>query len=390
MQLEEINAKLLKKAVAAGNAVLFLGAGSSASSKNSRGERVKLGNALAEMLSVEAGFEYSQEKLPDVLEAVLGSRISDVRFHAILREEYTKVKPSEELSQLFKYSWKRVYTWNIDDAIENVRNSVQLRRYVNGLVDKVSAYDGIEYLQIVHLHGEATKPEHGFIFTPKEYNARLNENRHDWYRQAATDYAADVPIFIGSRLEEPILAAELDRARPSPDAGLGVAFLITPDDFTPLQLASFTARNIVVIKAYLNDFVQWIVSVLGKDIAPLDVIAANNSFASTLSKRIAPTVAEVDTAKAIVLHTWADTKNKADELQGLARKQTARAFLEGQPPTWKLAATNIPVWLTHTSELYEALLNAVSSKDRMFGVRSVRKRKNDCFNAISRKIYARA
>jgi tetratricopeptide (TPR) repeat protein len=365
-QINDANSKLLQKAIKDGNAVLLLGAGTSATSTNPRGEPVKLGRALAAALAEMSGFSYTGEPLPDVLEAVLGTRISHVQFATLLREEYTRIKPSSELSRLFQYSWKRVYTWNVDDAIENVSGSVQLRRYMNGLSDKVSAYEGIEYLQVIHLHGEAIKPEHGFMFTPKDYNARLNQDRHDWYRQAATDYAANIPIFIGSRLEEPILAAELDRARPSLDTHLGIAFLITPDDFTPLQLAGLAARNIVVIKAVLADFIQWLDQTLGSQIAPLTVLEGNSSFISALTARIVPTRLDVETATSIILHTWSDAKNKADDLHDLARTQAARAFLEGQPPTWTIAATDVPVWLTKTNELYKALMQAISARDRVF------------------------
>ncbi|MGR9172248.1 P-loop NTPase [Rhizobium sp. KDH_Rht_773_N] len=365
-EIQDNDSRLLQKAIKDGQAVLLLGAGTSATSKNVKNEPVKLGGALAKTLTEMAGLPYSGEKLPEVLEAVIGSRVSIDQFHNLIRQEYSLLRPSEELSALFQYTWKRVYSWNVDDAIESTKSGVQIRRYINGLSDKVSAYEGVENVQVVHLHGEAVKPEHGFIFSPKEYNARLNENRHDWYRQAASDYAAHVPIFIGSRMEEPILSAELDRARPSADSRLGAAFLITPDEFTPLQLAGFSAKNIIVIKATLADFVDWLRRTIGPQLTPLDVSKTTNSFAVDLATRITPTRAEVDTAQTILLHSWSDTKSKADSLQGLALSQAARSFLEGQPPTWKIAATTVPLWLSQTDHLYRALTAAITAHDRMF------------------------
>ena len=366
LEINDADARLLERAVKEGNAVLLLGAGASANCQNAKGAKVKLGTALAHELAEMSGLPYSNEDLPEVLEAVLGSKISAVQFHDLLRQEYSKVTPSPELIELFKYSWRRVYTWNIDDAVENIRSGVQIPRYFNGLKDKVAVYEGIEYLQIVHLHGEAIKPEHGFIFSQADYNARLNRDQHDWYRQAAADYASNVPIFIGSRLKEPILAAELDRARPNADAQLGRAFVVTPDDFTPLQKAAFEARNIVIVKGYLSDFVKWLDVTVGKEMTPLAVSQTTNSFTNALVSRIRPTRTEVDTANSIILHTWLDTKSKGDELQGLQRRQTARAFLEGAPPTWKLATTDIPVWLKATDALYDALVAAIVAKERMF------------------------
>ena len=111
--------------------------------------------------------------------------LSRAQFSQVLRDEYTRVSPSAELQRLFSYTWRRIYTWNIDDALSNIAHAAQRRKYFNGLSDKVSAQEGHEYLQIVYLHGEAQKPEHGFIFSPSEYNARLNRNDHDWYRELA-------------------------------------------------------------------------------------------------------------------------------------------------------------------------------------------------------------
>jgi hypothetical protein len=225
IHIEEPDARLLLKALNEGECVLVLGAGASATCTSSAGGVVRQGNALAQLIAEKAGLSYHGESLTDVLGGVLGRRLSKEQFHNILRTEYTKVVPSRELSSLLGYTWRRLYTWNVDDAIENIHSSVQRRRYFNGLCDKVMVDEDLEFLHVVHLHGEAIKPEHGFIFSSSEYYDRLNRDTHDWYRAAAVDYVQHVPIFIGSRLNEPILAAELDRARPNPEAGLGLAFL---------------------------------------------------------------------------------------------------------------------------------------------------------------------
>lgn len=364
-ELDDADTKLLGRAVASGDVVLLLGAGTSATSTNARGERVKLGGALGGHLASLAGFEYNKEELPDVIQAVK-SRISTAQLHTVFRDEFTRIRPAKEVSELFQYSWYRMYTWNIDDAFESVPHSVQLRRYYNGLVDRVAIHDGIEYLQVVHLHGEASKPEHGFIFGPAEYNARLNADKHDWYRQAANDYAAHVPVFIGSTLREPILSAELDRARPNADASLGTAFLVTPDKFTSLQRASYKARNIVVVEGTLADFIDWLRKNVGGGITPLEISKQKNSFTDNVATKMTPTRADITTANSILVHSWQNAKIRADELQGLKRQQAARAFLEGEPPTWTIAATDIPVWLSATDALYAAFLSSIEAKDRMF------------------------
>lgn len=363
--IAEHDGNLLRKAITDGNAVLLLGAGTSASSLNAQNQNVKLGKALAAEIANMAGLPYGGEDLPDVIQAVR-PRISQVQLEQLFTREFTRIVPAAELNELFQYSWRRLYTWNIDDAIENVRASVQLRRYYNGLKDRVAMDEGIEFLHVVHLHGEATKPEHGFIFGPSEYNRRLNENKHDWYRQAVTDYSAHVPVFIGSTLKEPILSAELDRARPNNDSSLGTAFLITPDDFTPLQKAAYETRNIVVIQGTLADFIDWLNVNVGHGVTPLQISKDRNSFTDALASRIDPTRSEITTANSILIQTWQDAKKRSDDLRGLKLQKAARAFLEGEPPSWTLAASDVPVWLNATSELYSALSASIAAEDRMF------------------------
>lgn len=213
IDVKEEDARLLLGALDAGEAVLILGAGASATSKLPNGEPVMQAGKLAAVIAEKVGLKYNEETLPDVLGAAIGRRMSEPQFHAILTKEYTGVIPSDDLKQAFQYTWRRVYSWNIDDAVENLKSGVQKRRYYNGMIDKVAVVDGLEYLQFIHLHGDALKPEHGFIFRTSEYTARLIADRHDWYRNLATDYISFTPIFVGSRLKEPILEAELDRAR---------------------------------------------------------------------------------------------------------------------------------------------------------------------------------
>jgi tetratricopeptide (TPR) repeat protein len=367
-KIADEDARLLTKAIEEGEAVLILGAGASATSTLANGDRVKQAWTLSKLLAEKAGLQFADDSLWDVITASIGPRLSEMQYHKILQVEYTGVQPSVELQSLFDYTWRRAYTWNIDDAVENIKGAVQPRRYYNGLSDKVSNKDGLDYLQFIHLHGDALKPEHGFIFSPTEYSRRLNSDRHDWYRQAAADYASYTPVFIGSRLNEPIMAAELDRARPSLGMGLGLAFLVTPDSFTEVQLASFKARNIVVVQATLAGFVEWLRSTSGKKVTPIDVARRVNAFANELSERFAVNAADVETAKSIIIHTWQETKSEADKLGDTALGKAAQNYLEGEPPTWRLSATDVPVWLTATNALFEKLKQAIDVTERVFVV----------------------
>src|SRR5882724_11520811 len=103
----------------AGEVVLILGAGASATSLNSQSKPVKQSGALAATIAERAGLPYEKEKLAEVLTAVRGEILSDPQLNAIYAREYQGIQPSSELNRLFSYTWRRVYTWNIDDALLN-------------------------------------------------------------------------------------------------------------------------------------------------------------------------------------------------------------------------------------------------------------------------------
>ena len=130
--------RFLRRSLERGEVVLILGAGASASSVNRHGDLVPMAPDLANYIAQYCGQEFSDESLSDVLAAMLGQYISNVQLHAILSDLYCSTKPSDELQDLFRYTWKRVYTFNIDDAIEHSRRGVQRRTYYNGLIDRVS------------------------------------------------------------------------------------------------------------------------------------------------------------------------------------------------------------------------------------------------------------
>lgn len=124
-KLEAEDENYLKHSIEIGEAVLVLGAGASATSLNKSNEPVKTALQLAEALTHRAGLPYAGETLTEVLGAVRQNFLSDEQILSILINEYKGVTPSKELEELFNIVWKRLYTWNIDDSLENTKNSAK-------------------------------------------------------------------------------------------------------------------------------------------------------------------------------------------------------------------------------------------------------------------------
>lgn len=368
LSLKDQDKKILLRSIRRGEAVAFLGAGASATSLNKNGNKVMQANALAAKLADMGGFEYQGEDLVTVLTAVLGAKVSRGQLDNLLREEYALCTPSSELKSLMRFSWHRMYTWNLDDTVENYSGGVQRTQVYNGMLDPVVPNENISFLQLVHLHGQALKPEHGYILTEQEYN-EAREKGHEWYRQVATDYVEKTPIFIGSKLAEPILSAELDRARPNNQEGFGVAFLVTPDEFSPITTSSFMQRGIVVVKATLDQFVNFLQRELGKSsISPEETLIERGEFPKELFRKAALSRNDIPVAKYIRVISNGQDGLDLKRFYEEERRERARSFLEGEPPSWELVYSKIPVELNQIKPLYDQLEEAYETDARLLMV----------------------
>lgn len=368
IDLPQHDENILIRAINHGEAALFLGAGASATSLTKGGTNILLGFQLAEKLAVVGGLDYNNESLPSVIAATVGSRISRVQFENILRDEFLQCIPSDELRDLMAFTWARLYTWNLDDTISNCTKRAQRLQVFNGLVDQVAPNKNIAFLQLIHLHGEALKLDHGYIFSESEYNKAISRG-HSWYKQAAADYIEMLPIFVGSKLSEPILSLELDRARPGGTEGLGVAFLVTPDIFTPIQLAEFESRHISVIHGTLADFVGFLKNKISENgSTPASVTSTRGEAGRLLAARGNVTNEDLSVAQHLQVIASANGDVHIQRLSDAGIAQAARLFLEGHPPTWEVVSGDILPVLDQVRALREQLEECYTSDERLFVV----------------------
>lgn len=365
IDIAEEDARFLLKTIREGDATLVLGAGATFGSENARRKPVKMASELAEEIARAAALPYSGESLTDVIGAAK-QFLSDTRLCDIYKAEYRGIRPSEWLEQLFSYTWKRAYTWNIDDAVQNInRRSAQSRRYYNGMSDSVHEREGKEFLQFINLHGEIARPELGLVMSESEYSDMLSKGGHKWYRQAAQDYLAHSPIFIGSKLSEPILKMELQRAMRDASSTQGRAYLVVPDDLTQIQQGNYRNQGIIHIKATLEQFVRWLKTELPSGVSTSDALAAHNIRLPTEGvSRLSP-----DERQA----AWNLKPIKVSQLEASvasatshAKSAAGRKFYRGFAPSWDVAASDIPVWLKATDDLDADLDAAIKRRDRLF------------------------
>jgi hypothetical protein len=300
------------------------------------------------------------------LTAARGEVLSDQQLHTIYAREYQGVQPSPELNRLFSFTWRRLYTWNIDDALLNVSGQAQRRRPYNGMIDKAVELEGPQQLHMVFLHGEVAKPEHGFIMTEAEYWSAIKSEKHYWYQRAAQDYFAFCPVFIGSSLDEPILAAELERVKRDSRSPSGRAFLVTPDVLTPIKRGSLKARGIIHLQGTLKDFADLLQRELSNGWTAKDVVSSASRFTNEALDAL--TRDDLEIARSLKPIKPAEFRNHANALSTAQRAHFARQFLRGFPPNWTIASSNIPVKLEGTASLARELSKAIQGHEKLFVV----------------------
>jgi hypothetical protein len=358
------NAALITAQMQKGNVVLFLGAGVNGGSTNRRQETLANTKQLCEALASEIGENYEGESLSDVALSVEHSLGRD-GLNKVLVNEFRFCTASPAIQQMLKYTWKRVYTWNYDDAVIAIAgNAAQRVEFYNGMRDAVEDVDDPSVLQYIFLHGMITKLDQGIILTEQDYADALQRDNNLWYRKATQDYRGHPVVLIGTSLNEPILAAELERASRSGIGENGLAILITPDKLSGIRRKSFLQRGIVHVEGTIDTFVSWLEKNIGPELTPKQLLERDKFFNEKNIGRFS--AADLRAAHSIRPLIQSVLKDDFDRLGTTTQNATARSFLNGFPPTWMLAASKIPVRLKQVDELKSSMAQWFANDSELF------------------------
>lgn len=332
---------LIKSAYQNGKLVLFLGAGASRSSRSRDGSELLDGWSLAKYLAEEAGWTYTDEPLSTVYGAVrkvLGSQVDEV-----FSKLYQHCSPSSEYLRLAKYPWARVYTTNIDDALEIAfRDKSPQNLNIRNRNDSVENQDNsFERLDLVKLNGSSDRPELGYIFSPQEYG-KSAANIPQWYRELGSDFFQYVFVFIGTKLNEPIFYHQVEHYRSIVKSGVPKSYVITPSA-SPIEIANLSEMNLEHVASGLEEFVNWLEDEITSPPKSLDLAFARNPSLKEMFEKHSRAEKEkyVDLFAGVTLVSRAVLSgSNASETDG-----TIRDFYRGFKPTWRDVIDGVPAEL---------------------------------------------
>ncbi len=328
----------LKEAIEKGNLILFLGAGASKGCTAEGNAKVLDGSALAKELATFGGYEYDEEPLDEVYAAVrakCGSRLNE---H--LERLFRDTEPSTEYKILSSFAWRRIYTLNIDDALETAIRRAKLQKlHIHLSAHAVTDQDNFfGRLDLIKLNGSSDRLQDGVIFSASDY-AKATARSLPWYEQCASDFLRHPILFIGTKLNEPLLKFHIERYKSITGKAPGRCYVITPSA-SDFQKASLAEYNIEHIPGKLADFTTWLNNEFPTPLQPID-----------LAKRSIPQLAELMGPKksieyaSLFDHVLLINRTSITPKHTTPKNASIHDFYKGFRPSWRDIAENIPAKL---------------------------------------------
>ena len=160
-----------------------------------------------------------------------------------------------------------------------------------------------------------------------------------WYEQCASDFIRSPVLFIGTRVNEPLLKFHIERYKNVTGKAPGRSYVITPSA-TSLQRQALLDYNIEHISGTLGDFVSWLKSSFSKPLKPLELALASQP-------QLAELLRSPEAHKFASLFDHVKPVKKTILIAGrqLGAASTIQDFYKGYRPTWGDIVAEIPAQL---------------------------------------------
>ncbi|MCY4396375.1 MAG: SIR2 family protein [Rhodospirillaceae bacterium] len=337
----------IKKEYLDGRLMLFLGAGASAGSLDYSGNPIPLGNTLAKELAEEIGWNYNNEPLSVVYSAFESQ--NSAKLYQYLQYRLTNTKPSKAYLSITRYPWSRIYTTNIDDCLERAIKSKSSQRLNSfNFASNLEEIDTLfQTVQLIKLNGCTNNPKDGFIFSPQEYGEK-SSRLPPWYRELAQNSGSYTFLYIGSRLNEPILQHIFAMMREELSRSPLQGYVITPNA-TEIEKHHLNSLNLTHISGTVADFANWMKLEIPKVPSDWDLATARRpeykhlKVKFTLSQKRAINNVTVVSPDALPRNLDATDSG------------SIRNFYKGFKPTWRDIVDDVPARISQIEQFVEKI-----------------------------------
>jgi hypothetical protein len=245
-------AKPFEETLLAGGYNLLVGSGISLDSRNGRGEQLRSAEELRRDLCNLTGAR-ENTSLTRVYALLSGPQVQ-----AEIVDKFLKCSPGPSLQPLPFFLWRRIFTFNVDDVLENLYKGTAKQGLVP--LSFKAAFEPTpdrRELQAIHLHGSALWPGEGFVFAATEY-VKVMSALNPWMHLLSEILATEPFIIAGTSLNEIDLEYYLSyRNSTTPRRGRGPSLLIEPYPDVATR-ADCDRHGLVLVQATFGDFLGWL------------------------------------------------------------------------------------------------------------------------------------
>ena len=314
---------IIAYAAARGRYRLLLGAGASAGATSRDGALLPLASGLQDELLALAGGVSATDA--DRMTLARAYRLARSRkpsaLGSYLRARFSRCSPSWQ-SAFALIPWTRIWTFNLDDVLEQAFDHVEQRYESFSWRDAHrDTADTPGAVQIVHLHGRSLDSDEfegrpDVVMGLDEY-AQATNDRRTWHSVFVDDFV-DMPfVVIGTRLSDEFdIMDALQHGSQSANAS-GYRSFIVLDTVSDLQREELEALGLVVIESDAATFVAALATKVGEERKRL----LGTGLSATIFAR-----------QFISLRDWSPRP-----------KVTGQEFLTGSEPDWALIREGDPV-----------------------------------------------
>lgn len=189
------------------NPILFTGSGYSKGAQNGNGKEIPSGEGL-KLLIIESllGFTKESEEYQQLKEASLSdictfaaNEISSQRLKDYMISVFRDCAPQEYHKVIAQFPWKKIYTTNIDDLMENAVERGKLTVQNTSRQFSFTQAKSKEYLK---LHGCVRNPDGEIVFSRRDYIDSMMKSTDYRFSSFASDMQTENFIFIGTSYDE--------------------------------------------------------------------------------------------------------------------------------------------------------------------------------------------
>ncbi len=254
--ISEDQHEAFRSALAAGQYNLLLGAGASMDASNKLGP-IPSGDVFKEDLCRATGAS-TKHSLQRVFSLLKGKQVDD-----LVTARFVGCKPGRTANLISHFLWKRIFTWNIDDVLQNYYEKNKTKQHLKTIhyKDEFSEASGLNELMSIHLHGTVLHPDKGYIFSREHYIQQMH-SVNPWMSVLATFMRSEPMIISGTSLDEPDLDHYLSfRSDLTSRTDRGPSILVTrEDDAITADLCE--RHNLLHFIGWTSDFLDYCVQLL--------------------------------------------------------------------------------------------------------------------------------